>query len=108
MEKLYKEQEILDYLKISRTTLWRFKSKGLPAIKVGKSNRYKIEDVNHWVANETLPLYAIPEKKIKPKEEQIINNYKISFEYLLNHNDKYLNKIQTWKEIVKELGYKEK
>ena len=70
MDKLYKEQEILDYLKISRTTLWRFKSKGLPAIKVGKSNRYKIEDVEHWVANETLPFYATAEKKIKPKEQK--------------------------------------
>jgi len=98
MEKLYKEQEILDYLKISRTTLWRLKSKGLPTIKVGKANRYKIEDVNHWVANETLPFYAVPEKKIRPKEEQIINKYKINFEYLLNHNNKYLDKILSGKE----------
>ena len=99
MENLYKEQEVLEYLKISRSTLWRFKQKGLPSIKVGKSNRYKMEDVKKWVAEETLPLYAIPEKKIKPKTEQIINTYEIDFNYLLSHNEKYLKKILSFNEI---------
>ena len=99
MENLYKEQEVLEYLKISRSTLWRFKQKGLPSIKVGKSNRYKMEDVKKWVAEETLPLYAISEKKIKPKTEQIINTYEIDFNYLLSHNEKYLKKILSFNEI---------
>jgi len=99
MENLYKEQEVLEYLKISRSTLWRFKHNGLPFIKVGKSNRYRIEDVKKWVAEETLPLYAIHEKKIKPKNEQIINTYEIDFDYLISNNEKYLKQIFSNAEI---------
>ena len=105
MEKLHKEQDILAFLKVSLSTLCKFKQKGLPTIKIGDTTRYNLEDVKKWVAQETFPFYSNIEKKIIPKTEQIINSYKIDFDYLLKHNINYLKKIFTNDEVsvVKEL-----
>lgn len=87
-----KEKDVLQILDISRSTLWRMKQEGLPSLKVGKSNRYKISDVEKYIAKETLALYHSPIIAEKPITEQIFNNYDIDFDYLLEKNKTYLTK----------------
>ncbi len=124
--KLSKEKEVLDYLNISRTTLWRLKKEGLPTVKVGNSQRYDIEEVKEWVLNDEEVNYQPKEieKKqaiIEPSNnetlhfenaeitdneinntERILQEYPISLTYLLEHNDKYLQKIFD-KECIEKL-----
>lgn len=97
MEKLLKEKELIKYLDISRSTLWRLKQKGMPSLKVGNSNRYRIDYVEKWIAEETIPFYENIEieKQKNESKEQITNSYTIDFDYLINHNFKYLNNILT-------------
>lgn len=109
------EKELLDELKISRTTLWRLKKKGMPCIKVGSSYRYNKTDVLRWVNNNQEDDYLIdyfdsPQvsenlalplayNTVKPLPLKIKNNYKITIPYLLKHNKEYLNKLLTVGEL---------
>jgi len=109
------EKELLDELKISRTTLWRLKKKGMPSIKVGSSYRYDKNDVLKWVNNnqdddypidyfetsqlsENLTL-AFPYNSSKPSLPKIKNSYKITIPYLLKHNKEFLDKLLTVGEL---------
>ncbi|TAE76028.1 MAG: helix-turn-helix domain-containing protein [Bacteroidetes bacterium] len=129
-EKLAKEKEVLDYLNISRTTLWRLKKEGLPIVKVGNSYRYEIEDVKEWIAKEENVTYQNQNKIISTEiqndtenpilthisgenetdlnnNERIIQEYPISLVYLLEHNQKYLQKIfdaETIKKLAQSLA----
>lgn len=109
------EKELLEELKISRTTLWRLKKKGMPSIKVGSSYRYDKHNVLKWVNNNqedgylidyfespeisenlVLPLAYNTAKSLPPK---IKNSYKITIPYLLRHNKEYLDKLLTVGEL---------
>ncbi len=96
--KLLKEKEILEHLNISRTSFWRLKKEGLPIVKVGNANRYNVDDVMTWISNEPQTEYKInlqsePNKqKDEKKNERIINTYEIDINYLLKHNQIYLQK----------------
>lgn len=107
MNKLLKEKEILSYLNISRTTLWRLKKQGLPAFKVGDSYRYNPETVTEWIVSEdkhTFKINTNNSDKIIPdneKGERIVNNYRISLKYLFDTNLVYLRKQFSSSELEK-------
>ena len=43
-------REVSEYLRVSRVTIYRLiKRKDLPAFCVGRSWRFKIEDLHHWI-----------------------------------------------------------
>jgi excisionase family DNA binding protein len=43
-------REVSEYLRVSRVTIYRLiKRKDLPAFCVGRSWRFKIEDLNNWI-----------------------------------------------------------
>jgi len=43
-------REVSEYLRVSRVTIYRLiKRKDLPAFYVGRSWRFKIEDLQHWI-----------------------------------------------------------
>lgn len=47
------EKELIEELKISRTTLWRLKKSGMPYLKVGSSYRYDKKEILNWIKNYT-------------------------------------------------------
>jgi len=97
-DSLLKEKEICDYLNISRTTIWRYKKLGLPSYKVGNVRRFNLDEVKGWIAKEESSTYnSTIEYPVEPinqefEKEKIFNDYRISFKYLLEHNQKYLSK----------------
>ena len=102
-EKLLKEKELIEQLNISRTTFWRLKKEGLPIIKLGNSNRYKLEDVMFWIEKEAENTKEVPQNLLQTeakneKQEQIINDYEIDLNGLLKHNQIYLDKHLTEEE----------
>jgi len=47
---LLKAQEVADYVKVSVSTVWRWKTEGkLPFIKVGNVVRFKAEEVDKFI-----------------------------------------------------------
>ena len=52
MDKLLNEKEMEDYLKCSYFVLSELRKKGLPFIKIGKSIRYYLEDIEIWLKNQ--------------------------------------------------------
>ncbi len=47
---LFKASEAADYLAVSRRTLWELTHrKGLPYIRIGRSVRYREQDLANWV-----------------------------------------------------------
>lgn len=107
MEKLLKEKEILTYLDISRTTLWRLKKQGLPSYKVGDSYRYNPNTITQWLVSDEKEIYKSKSTEASEtleengKGERIVNDYRISFKYLVNTNLTYLKKHFNDKEIEK-------
>jgi DNA modification methylase/predicted DNA-binding transcriptional regulator AlpA len=61
------ERELLEELKISRTTLWRLKKMGMPYIKVGSAYRYDKEEVIQWFKSNKISSFD----KIGYKEIEI-------------------------------------
>lgn len=49
MDKLLSTKELSEYLGLSRMTLSRWRSEGLPFIKIGKQVRFKLDDVMKWI-----------------------------------------------------------
>ena len=49
MSELVKEKDLCDKLKLSRSTLYRLRQKGLPYSKVGGSIRYNLGEVTKWI-----------------------------------------------------------
>lgn len=100
MQNLVKEREACQSLKISRATFWKLKREGLPTIKVGNAYRYDLEEIKKWLEkrSETLEAHQIAEERRKTEndffdaEEKIVNSYRISFQYLKEHNLSYLQK----------------
>jgi excisionase family DNA binding protein len=50
MEELKTPEEVADFLRVPKTTLyrWRLVGEGPPAIKVGKHLRYRSSDLDAW------------------------------------------------------------
>ncbi|MFQ3573452.1 MAG: DNA methyltransferase, partial [Thermodesulfovibrionales bacterium] len=109
------EKELLNELKISRTTLWRLKKKGMPCIKVGSSYRYEKTDVLNWISNNQPDEYPVdylesPQiseslllpftyESSKSSPQKIRNDYSITIPFLFKHNQEYLNKLLTIGEL---------
>jgi len=49
MENLITVQELVDYLKISRTTIDRWRKEGMPFQKVSRGVRFEREVVLKWI-----------------------------------------------------------
>jgi excisionase family DNA binding protein len=59
-------REVSEYLRVSRVTIYRLiKRKDLPAFCVGRTWRFKVEDLQHWI--ETGSLEEEPKGKRKPQ-----------------------------------------
>ncbi|MDW8437331.1 MAG: DNA methyltransferase [Chloroherpetonaceae bacterium] len=100
MQTLLKEREVCQWLKISRTTFWRLKKEGLPTIKIGNSYRYDMNEIANWIerSSKNIEAYRIEEEQRRQEyeieaDDKIINSYRISFEYLREHNARYLQSI---------------
>lgn len=44
-------KQLIEELQISRSTLHSLVKKGLPHIKVGKNNRFELDEVINWLKN---------------------------------------------------------
>jgi excisionase family DNA binding protein len=53
-ERLWTEQETADYLQVAVGTLrrWRTEGTGPPALRVGRTIRYRRSDVDRWLERE--------------------------------------------------------
>jgi excisionase family DNA binding protein len=51
-DDLMTAEELADYLAVPLATLyaWRYRGDGPPAVKVGRHLRYRVEDVESWLA----------------------------------------------------------
>ena len=51
-EKYLSTRQLMDYLEISRSTIYRLMAKGLPSIKVGSVHRFPRDQVVGWLENQ--------------------------------------------------------
>ncbi len=49
---LVAERELIQTLRLSRTTLWRLRVRGMPTVAVGRSIRYDLERVRRWLEDQ--------------------------------------------------------
>jgi excisionase family DNA binding protein len=49
MEKYIKTNELMDYLGVSRTTLYRLRQRGLPSQRIGGTVVFKLSEVDEWI-----------------------------------------------------------
>jgi site-specific DNA-cytosine methylase len=47
--KLLSEKELMQVLNLSRTTLWRLRTRGLPTVTLGRTVRYDVERIQQWL-----------------------------------------------------------
>ena len=59
---LLRENEIIKRLNVSRTTLWRMRAEGLPAVNVGRSVRYDMDQVLKWLSRQD-PVQSAPSER---------------------------------------------
>lgn len=52
MEKYIKTNEILEYLGVSRTTLYRLRQDGLPSQRLRGTLVFKISEVDDWIKKQ--------------------------------------------------------
>ena len=53
-EDILKIREVADYLKVTERTLYRLVQEGkLPAFKVGNSWRFRREDLERWISEQS-------------------------------------------------------
>jgi len=45
--------EVAEMLKVARSTVYKFKDMGMPFIKIGKTIRFKDNEVIEWVESHT-------------------------------------------------------
>lgn len=41
--------ELADYLNLSRATVYNLLSRGLPSVKIGRSRRFRLSEVDAWL-----------------------------------------------------------
>jgi predicted DNA-binding transcriptional regulator AlpA len=50
MSELLTTRELADYFKVTTQTIWRWRDKGMPHIKLNSQNiRYDLVKVNKWI-----------------------------------------------------------
>jgi len=49
MDKLLTQKELAEYLQVTEVTLWKWRKKGMPYVKAGKSVRYDKDQVMRWL-----------------------------------------------------------
>lgn len=56
VDKLLSQKEVADWIGMSEAWLeqCRFKKKGIPWIKIGKSCRYRTSDVRRWIDDHVM------------------------------------------------------
>ena len=42
-------EELMQYLKVGRSTINRWRKEGMPFVKIGRGVRFVLEDVNRWI-----------------------------------------------------------
>lgn len=52
MLRLLSEKELCEVVCLSRVTLWNLRQKGMPCIRVGRTLRYKLDDVIAWLESQ--------------------------------------------------------
>lgn len=52
MNKLITEKELMEKLKLSRSSIVRLRKEGLPFKKINRSVRYDEEEVQKWLENK--------------------------------------------------------
>lgn len=54
IDPLWTEKEVAKYLRVEVSTVRTWvKRKGLPAVKVGSLNRFRQEDIDAWIEEQT-------------------------------------------------------
>jgi len=53
-KELLTTDELCEWLKIGRSSLWRLRKEGLPYIKVGNLTRYDKDDVLVWLKSQQI------------------------------------------------------
>lgn len=48
MDNLTLEKDVLDYFKVSRSTLWKWRKQGCPSVKIGRKVYYSIDAIVFW------------------------------------------------------------
>jgi excisionase family DNA binding protein len=53
LEELWSPEDLAQYLGVPLATLyaWRYRGEGPPALKVGRHLRYRVADVEQWLAS---------------------------------------------------------
>lgn len=51
INSLTPEPEVLEHLKISRSSLWKCRKAGCPSVKIGRKRYYELEKVVEWFVN---------------------------------------------------------
>ena len=54
MAELLNSLELGEYLKVTQQTIYNWRNKGMPTIKVGSQYRYNIEDVLKWLESRSV------------------------------------------------------
>lgn len=44
--------ELIERLQVTRQAVWNWRKKGLPSIKIGRSVRFNLEDVQKWIDDQ--------------------------------------------------------
>lgn len=52
MSQLVKVDELCETLQVSRATLYRLIDKGLPVVKLGRSTRFDMKEVQAWIKKQ--------------------------------------------------------
>ena len=59
-EQIVTIKEVADYLKVHERTVYRLAAKGeIPAFKVANTWRFRREDIEHWIEQQTSSLQQI-------------------------------------------------
>lgn len=53
MALLLTDKELVEVLGFSRVTLWRMRQMGMPCIQIGRTLRYKLDDVMAWLESQS-------------------------------------------------------
>src|SRR5688572_2998997 len=74
---LVPETDVLAYLGISRTTLWRLRAAGLPFLSIGRQVRYDLADVRAWLRNRPsqTDLWDTPEPVVTAESQKLVSDH---------------------------------
>ena len=65
MPVLFTNEQLCDFLSVSRTTLFRFRKNGLPFIRIGRSLRYRLDDIELWLSQN----HILVDSSVFPEKE---------------------------------------